>query len=276
MVRASRAGWIAALCLVLTCFVSSAHAQNLFSDWQNSPGIVLRPLGGPTPDWTYTVGAGVIAQPAYEGSNSIRLSASPDFDIRYKDVAFLSLGEGLGVNLLRGTTYRAGVALTYDTGRMHNAATRLKGTGNIDPAPVVKAFVQYSFLPVVISADIKQALTSYQGLIGEIGAYMPVVANEKLQVFVGPQVTFGDSRYMQAYFGVTQNHAAPQSRYGVYKASAGPKDAKFGVSAFYHFNDHWFIDGTFGIERLLGSAAGSPLVQTRWAPAATSALNYTF
>jgi outer membrane scaffolding protein for murein synthesis (MipA/OmpV family) len=264
------------LSLVLSCFVSSAYAQNLFGDWQNSPGIVLRPLGGPTPDWMFTVGTGVMAQPAYEGSNSIRLNVAPDFDVRYKDIAYASIGEGIGVNLWRGTTYRAGVGLTYDMGRMHSAATRLSGTGNIDPAPVAKVFVQYTFLPIVLSADLKQALTSYQGLVGEISAYMPVVANEKLQVFVGPQISFADSRYMQAYFGVTQNHAAPQSRYGVYKASAGPKDAKFGVSAFYHFNDHWFVDGTFSIQRLLGSAAGSPLVQTRWGPAATTALNYTF
>jgi outer membrane scaffolding protein for murein synthesis (MipA/OmpV family) len=68
--------------------------------------------------------------------------------------------------------------------------------------PVFKAFAQYVFVPVVVSVNVKQALTSYQGLTGDIGAYMPVVANKELQIFVGPEITFADSRYMQAYFGI--------------------------------------------------------------------------
>jgi len=46
--------------------------------------------------------------------DSYRTVPSPAFDIRYKDLLFLSDGDGLGVNLLRGETYRAGVALGYD------------------------------------------------------------------------------------------------------------------------------------------------------------------
>jgi outer membrane scaffolding protein for murein synthesis (MipA/OmpV family) len=176
------------------------HRRTL-ADW-HSAGIVMRPLGGPVPDWQVTVGSGVAGLPAYEGSNEERLSPARTIDVRYKDLAYLSIGEGIGVNILRGTNYRAGVGLTYDMGREHNAATRLAGTRNIDPAPVFKAFAQYVFVPVVVSVDVKQALTSYQGLTGDIGAYMPVVANKELQIFVGPEITFADSRYMQAYFGI--------------------------------------------------------------------------
>ena len=69
---------------------------------------------------------------------------------------------------------------------------------------------------------------------------------------------------------------APHSRFPVYHADGGVKDAKLGLSAFYHFDDHWFIDGTFGIERLLGSATSSPLIQSRWGMSAASTVNYTF
>jgi len=262
------------LALSLAAGIASAQTAT-FTDWQDSPGIVLRPLGGPVPDWDITVGGGVAALPAYEGSNSTRLMVAPDLDIRYSDVAYLSVGEGLGVNLLRGTMYRAGIGLTDDPGREHNAASRLSGTGNVDPTPVAKAFVQYAFLPVVLSIDIEQALTSYQGTIADFGAYLPIVGTEKIQVFVGPEITVADSRYMQAYFGITANQAA-HSRFSVYRAGAGVKDGKFGLSAFYHFDDHWFVDATLGIERLLGSAASSPLIQTRWGMSAASTVNYTF
>lgn len=256
---------------------SSASAQtSTFTDWQNSSGIVMRGLGGPVPDWSVTVGGGLAVLPAYEGSNQMRLSPAPVVDVRYKDLAYLSIGEGIGYNVLRGTNYRAGVGLTFDTGREHTAATRLAGTQNIDPAPVAKAFAQYFFVPVVLSADVKQALTSYQGLTADVGAYMPVVGTEKVQIFVGPEVTFADSRYMQAYFGINPQNTGPQSHFHNYSADGGLKDAKFGVSGLYHITDAWMIDTDFGVERLLGSATGSPIVQTDWGWSVAATLDYNF
>lgn len=266
-------GWVLALSLA----PALAHAQSsALTQWQNSPGIVLRPLGGPIPDWSVTLGGGIAVMPAYEGSNSMRLEPAPDVDVRYKDLAFASLGEGIGVNLLRGTNYRAGVALSYDIGREHTLATRLEGTRNIDAAPVAKAFAQYAFIPVIFTADVAQALTSYQGLTANLAAYMPVVGNETVQIFLGPEVTFADSRYMEAYFGINPQNTDAQSHFHDYSADGGVKDAKFGASGFYHFDDHWFVNGDLGIERLLGSAAGSPIVQTRWALTAVATVNYTF
>jgi outer membrane scaffolding protein for murein synthesis (MipA/OmpV family) len=236
----------------------------------------MRPLGGPIPDWQVTLGGGIAVLPAYEGSRSMRPSPAPDLDVRYKDLAYLSVGEGLGVNLLRGTNYRAGIGLAYDMGRKHSAATRLAGTRNIDPAPLFKAFAQYALMPFVLAVDVKQALTSYQGLTADIGAYMPVVGTEKVQIFVGPEVTLADSRTMQAYFGVNPQNTDSQSHFHNYSARAGLKDAKLGVSGIYHFNDDWCVDGTFGIERLLGSVPASPIVETAWNWSIASTLNYTF
>src|ERR1700761_2330894 len=162
------------LALAMVAGTASAQTSTL-TDWQNSAGIVMRPLGGPVPDWQVTVGMGDAGVAGYGGSDEERLSPAPTVDVRYKDLAYASVGEGIGVNILRGTNYRAGVGLTYDMGREHNAASRLSGAGQPAPAPVFKAFVQYAFLPVVITADVKQALTSYQGLTADVGAYMPVV-----------------------------------------------------------------------------------------------------
>src|SRR5262249_2925384 len=129
-----------ALSAVLLLGGGAAKAQHAtFARWQDASGVVLRPLGGPIPPWEVTVGAGVAAVPAYEGSNSMRFVPAPTIDIRYKDIAFISDGEGAGVNILRGTNYRAGVGLTYDIGREHREAYRLSGTGNIDPAPMARA-----------------------------------------------------------------------------------------------------------------------------------------
>ena len=263
--------------IVFSFAAQTAFAQQAtFTDWQDSSGIVMRALGGPIPDWSVTIGGGIAVMPAYEGSNQMRPEPAPDVDIRYKDLAYLSMGEGIGYNVLRGANYRAGVGLTYDIGREHSAATRLEGTKNIEPAPVFKGFAQYMFVPVVLSVDVKQALTSYQGLTADFGAYMPIVGTEKVQIFVGPEITFADSRYMQAYFGINPQNTDAQSHFRNYSASGGLKDARLGVSGLYHFDDHWFVDATVGGERLLGSAAGSPIVQDKWGWSAAGTVNYTF
>ncbi len=264
--------------IAVLLFAAQASAQSSapLADWQNAPGIVLRPLGGAMPDWDFTVGMGVASLPAYEGSNSNRLAPAPEFDVRYKDIAFASMGEGIGVNILRGATYRAGVAMTYDMGREHNAATRLSGTGNVDPALEPKLFGEIAFLPVIFHADIRARVTGQSGVIGDLSAYMPVVANETLQVFVGPSVTFADDNYMNTYFGISPQHAQPQSMFRPYTANGGIKNVNLGVSAFYHFDKNWFVSASAGIEKLLGSAASSPITQTSYQLGAAAVLCYTW
>ena len=63
-------------------------------------------------------------------------------NVRYKDLWFASVGEGLGVNLLHGDHYRGGLAITYDLGRLEeNDISHLHGLGDINRAPAVKAFM---------------------------------------------------------------------------------------------------------------------------------------
>src|ERR1700688_4506272 len=92
----------------------AAQTPSPLANWQYSVGEVLVPLGGPVPDWRVTLGGGAEVEPIYEGSKRYQATPSVVLDVRYKDIAFLSDGEGLGVNLIRGQTYRAGVAVGYD------------------------------------------------------------------------------------------------------------------------------------------------------------------
>jgi outer membrane scaffolding protein for murein synthesis (MipA/OmpV family) len=243
---------------------ASAQTPSPFAYWQNDAGVVLRPLGGPVPNWDVTVGMGAAVIPLYEGSDHYRTVPSPAVDIRYKDIAFLSTGDGLGVNLLRGETYRAGVALGYDVGRTQHAAGRLNGIGGIPPAPVARAFAEAYVLPFVFAADIRRSIGGTDGLIGDLGAYMPVIGTETLAVFVGPGITFADQHYVRKYFGVGPSQAAPHSGLPLYNsAGGGASNANFGVSIDYHYTDNWMLNGDIGYERLLGDAASSPIVQTK-------------
>jgi outer membrane scaffolding protein for murein synthesis (MipA/OmpV family) len=104
------------------------------ANWQYSSGEVLAPLGGPVPEWRVTVGAGAMLQPNFEGAKRYEVEPSGILDIRYRDLAFLSDGEGLGINLVHGPGYRAGIAIGYDLGRDTHEDPRLLHLSHVSPA----------------------------------------------------------------------------------------------------------------------------------------------
>ncbi len=255
---------------------AAAQTPSPFAYWQNSAGIVLAPLAGPVPDWRVDVGAGVAVMPIYEGSDRYHLLPAPALDVRYRDIAFLSTGDGLGVNLFHGQTYRAGIALAYDLGRNQNGSHRLQGLGDVDTAPEIKLFAEWALLPFVISVDVRRAIGGSNGYVGDIGAYMPVIGTEKLVVFVGPSVTVADRRSIEANFGVTPAQAMPHSEFPIYQAHGGLRNTNFGIDAVYHFTEHWFLNGDAAVERLIGSAGESPIAQAKDQLAASLILGYEF
>jgi outer membrane scaffolding protein for murein synthesis (MipA/OmpV family) len=243
---------------------ASAQTPSPFAYWQNAAGIVLAPLAGPVPEWRAMLGMGIAQMPAYEGSTRYLTEPAPEIDVRYRDIAFASVSDGVGVNLIRGKTYRAGIAVGYDTGRDRHVQNRLNGLRNIDPAAEPRLFAEIGLLPVVVTLDVRRAIGGHNGVIGDIGAYVPVVGREDLVVFVGPSVTFANERYMQSYFGISTADALG-SRVGFhrYNAQGGLKNANLGLVAVYNFTDQWFADATVSWERLADSAGNSPIVQDR-------------
>jgi outer membrane scaffolding protein for murein synthesis (MipA/OmpV family) len=232
------------------------------ANWQYSVGDLLEPLMGPQPKWRVYAGGGVAAQPVYEGSQRYHALPAPIVDAHYRDLAFLSVGEGLGVNLLRGSLYRAGVALTYDLGRDQHAATRLKGLGTIGVAPEVKLFADVAVLPFVFDFDLRRAIGGTDGYIGDLGMHVPIPLASNFFLFAGPSVTFADGRYMQSYFGVSAAQAV-NSQFRPFEAYGGVKRAGFGLTAVYQISDQWMIASDGAAQRLLGAAARSPIVESK-------------
>lgn len=269
--------------IVLGAFATTARAQtpSPLAEWQYSVGLPLEKLfEAPTPDWQARLGVGVTVRPRYEGAASYHALVGPSIDVRYRGLFFLSTGEGVGVNLLRTTHWRAGMAITYDLGRRAaDDSSHLSGLGNINPSPEAKLFAEYAVskeFPLVIRADIRRNLGGTAGWIGDLGAYMPLPgSSEKFFWFAGPNVVFADGRYMQKWFGVSDTQAL-QSGYPRFNASAGIKSAGFGVSAIWFFQKHWFLTTDAGVQQLLGDAARSPITQKATNAVFDFSLNYQF
>jgi outer membrane scaffolding protein for murein synthesis (MipA/OmpV family) len=240
---------------------SVAQTPTPLADWQFSAGETLASLAGPIPEWRAIIGGGVETQPDYPGAKHYLVGPSAIIDIRYSDIAFLSDGEGLGVNLLHGDGYRAGIAIAYDLGRNHNADHRLDGLPNIDPAPEPKLFAQYFFKFVVFTADLRRAIGGYNGVVGDVGAYVPIPLASNAFLFLGPNVTFANSVYSKNLFGIDETESK-SSGLPTFDAGSGLNNASFGVTLDYFFTEHWLLNADAAFSRLLGNLARSPLTET--------------
>ncbi len=280
----SRKSWLALLTgLLLLAGINPAVAQtpSPLAEWQYSSGIQLQRLFEPKiPTWQTELGIGTEFQPGADGIGRYEAQAGPAIDIRYKDIAFLSTGEGLGVNLFSFRHISVGAAITYDLGRSpHVDGKALTGLGTIHLAPEAKIFattVLGKGFPLTIRVDARKQLGGSNGYIGDIGAYLPMPGSSaKFAWFLGPTVTIADNRYMNAYFGISKAQAA-DTHYRRYKAAGGFKSAGFGISTVYFVTPHVIIDVNAAFDRLLGSAAESPITQTKYEAAVSVSGLYKF
>ena len=260
---------------------ASAQTPSPLGEWQYSVGIPLQKMWQPNiPDWQVRFGAAASFQPRYEGSDRYHMMAGPSVDVRYKDLFFLSSGEGFGVNFAQGENWRASLAAVYDLGRRgHDDPQELDGLGNINPAPGVKLSGEYVVskdFPLVLRAAVRRYFGGSNGWIGDLGAYMPMPGStKKFFWFAGPNVTLADSTYMNSWFGVNQTQAA-NSKYPQYHASAGFKSVGFGISAVWLFDKHWFATADGAFEQLVGSAGNSPVTHRKANGVADISINYRF
>jgi outer membrane scaffolding protein for murein synthesis (MipA/OmpV family) len=237
-------------------------------EWQYSSGVILERFFEPeVPKWEVALGVATEYQPLYDGASDYRLQGGPVINVRYRDIAFITVGEGIGWNFIRGNNYRVGVALGYDLGRKESAdLDHLRGLGDIGRAPIFKIFGSYVIskeFPLVLRADIRRIVGGADGVLGDLEAYLPLPgSSKKLAMFAGPSVMFANRVHMQNVFGISADQATA-SGYPQYDAHGGANAVGFGFSATRFLTDHWLINLDAAANRLLGSAANSPITQKK-------------
>lgn len=277
--------WLAAALLLALGLLGAQHARAQtpapLAEWQYSVGVPLEKLFEGEPEkWEVRVGAAASVRPYYEGTSRYYVLAGPVIDVRYRDLAFLSTGEGLGWNIIHTNNLRAGIALTYDFGRREKRDhDHLGGLGNIGMALETKLFAEYVVskeFPLVIRANVRRQFGGANGVIGDIGAYMPMPgSNEKFFWFAGPTVTFADSAYMGRWYGVTAEQSA-RSGLPQHRANGGIKSYGGGISAMWFFNKHWFSTADVGVSALVGDARNSPVTSRSASWTGDISINYQF
>lgn len=261
----------AALLIVLSCLPHHASAQtpSPLQEWQYSGGIILARLFQPDlPTFRTVLGAAADVAPLYDGSSNYRTKGGPVINIHYKDIAFLSTGEGLGYNFLRGDHYQFGVAMAYDLGRKErDDLTNLHGMGDIGVAPVAKVYgsaVLSKRFPLILRVDARQYIGGAEGTVGDAGVYMPLPGSSKTFVmFAGPSITLATHHYLQTVYGVSPEQSLA-SGHPVYEIPhAGTATVGVGFSATKFVTSHWLLNIDAAVSQIRGSAAQSPIVENR-------------
>lgn len=258
------------LAAVLACAARTASAQtpSPMQEWQYSGGITLENLFAPKiPKWDVILGLAASAKPAYSGASQYEAAGGPVINIRYRNRAFFSTGEGLGVNFLEGKQYRVSASVGLDLGRrMSWHYATLHGLGDIPRAPFFKvagAFVVSKRLPILLRADIRKIAGGAAGIVGDVEVYTPLPgSSRRFIMFAGPSVTIADRKHMQTNYGISP-YQARRSGDPVYRAHGGLEAAGFGFSATRFLTRHVLVNTDLAYSELLASAGRSPIVERR-------------
>jgi outer membrane scaffolding protein for murein synthesis (MipA/OmpV family) len=267
--------------LVLVMFSAPIAAQtpSPLQEWQYSGGIILSRLFDPdAPEYRRIAGLAADVDPIYSGAHAYRVQGGPVINITYRDVAFISTGDGIGYNVFRGDHYQVGIAVAYDLGRKEQEdLNNLRGMGDIGVAPVAKLYgtwVLSKSFPLILRADARQLAGGAEGAIGDLGIYMPLPGSSRTFVmFAGPSMSFATHHYLQTVYGVTQEQSL-SSGHPAFDPHAGTSSAGVGFSATKFITGHWLLNMDAAISQIRGSAAESPLIEARTQRVLALSLNY--
>ncbi len=268
------------IALVITLMPSLVHAADASQD---SDQAAIPPMPDPQRfgpvrqklhDWEVMIGAGVMYQPKYEGSDEMEISPLPFVSATFFDRLTID-PTGVELKAYEQGPFQVDAKVGYDFGRGEDDSDDLRGMGDIDGGVTVGGKATLSYGPAEFFVSVDKTIGGSDGLLGTVGVELTQPVNEKLMFGAGASATFADKNYMESYFGVTEAQAA-RSGYNAYKPGSGLKSVDLSVSATYMFNESWMVRAEQEVGFLVGDAADSPLVKQKVQPKSMLVLGYRF
>jgi len=217
-------------------------------------------LDATTPDVVVTLRAGVQVSPAYLGSDEYELG--PDFAARFDYIRFPG---GFEYGSSRTVGFRTGWGIQgsfrYLGERNSDDHDEIEGLDDVDWAAEAGLGVGYEQRNWRVFTDVRYGFVGHNAWVGEIGADGIAYPVEGLTLTAGPRLSFGDDRFADTYFGVNGDESVA-SGLDPYRADGGLLGAGIEVGARYLFNERWGVEGAATWDRLVNSAADSPITAT--------------
>jgi MipA family protein len=259
---------------------------------------VKQPAEASSP-WSVSVGLGVLRAPEYEGAKKTTTGVLPDLNLSYKTNGWGTFALGTKARGLAWTFYETepvslGIVVNGDGGRLDRkdgtvvrpGSKRLAGMGEIKPSVEVGLTGDFMLgvpLYFVLSKGLGDgkvnasdfSIDGHNGTRLQLGASVPLKVTPQLTFSVSPSLVVADGKYMQTFFGVTQQQAT-RSGFRPFAAKRGVKSVEVSLGANYEFNEHWSANAAVTLGVLRGSAASSPIVQDKSPMSIAAGFAYKF
>ncbi|MBU2958439.1 MipA/OmpV family protein [Paracoccus sp. 1_MG-2023] len=141
----------------------------------------------------------------------------------------------------------------------------LSGLDDIDRAYELGLRVSYGMGPVTAFGSLRRGFDGHEGLTGEIGAKYRTQLTERLTLWSGAELVYGDDEFNNTYFGVTAAESAA-SGLDETQPGGGLNEAALTFEAKYAMTETTSLLGEIRYGKLIGDAADSPVVQEEYQP----------
>ncbi|MFO1142090.1 MAG: MipA/OmpV family protein [Amaricoccus sp.] len=215
-------------------------------------------LDRPNPDVVVTVRAGVEVSPSYFGSKDYVVG--PDIAAR---VDFLRFPGGFTYGSSRTVGFREGWGLQGSFRYIGNrdGKDELVGLDNVPWSAEVGLGLGYEQRNWRAFTDVRYGVVGHNSWVGELGADAIAYPVEGLTLTAGPRLSFGSDMFAQTYFGISNSESAANGTLPPYQANGGLLGAGVEIGARYLFNERWGVEGAANWQRLVNSAADSPIAE---------------
>jgi len=225
--------------------------------------------------WRVNAGPAVAVAPQYPGSRGELTLPLPLVDITYRQCLFLNTNRGLGVYFVDQGNLQLGSSLWFRRGRFHDESSRVANLDEIATASQGQLFARYQIGPIAFGTTLARDFGGSSGLTIDTTVAWQLQLSARADLALGAQTSYGNDRYMQAWFGVTpeQAQASGLSRYspGAGFASAGPT-----LSVNYALSPRWTFSARAAEDFLTAKASDSPIVERNALPTIAIGATYHF
>jgi len=216
----------------------------------------------------FAIGPG--ATPKYDGAKGYDIIPFAVMDVNWKNIAFELRGLRARADVLGDSRWQAGPVanLRFKRDSDKDGDGRVKLLDDVGTAIEVGGFVGYRFggdqtglgaLTVDLTA-LKDVKDGHEGATAQVQASYGAYRSRRLFVNVDTQASYGDAKYMRAYFGVTPVEAL-RSGMPAYRPKGGLSDVGAGVTFGYQFSERWGLLGRLAADYYVGDAKDSPIVK---------------
>ena len=236
----------------MSSFRTKAAVASLMRATAILPAVAEEPSGV-----TVTLGLGAGIAPDYFGASTTSIGPTGVFSVRE---LVLPGGFGIGSDSALPTDpgFGARGAFRFVSTRAASDNAELQGLDDIDFAVELGAGLFRITERSRVYAEVRRGFGGHEGWVAEAGLDAILRPTEQLVLTAGPRANWGDTEFVQTYYGVTSEEAA-RSMFSPFSPDGSLVSVGIELNARYDFQNGWGLHGTMGWRQLQGDAARSPI-----------------